>query len=156
MKKITVLLALLCFLSVSLFAQTDAKNKAKAQKYVEDAVKLVLKQGNQKACEVFTNPKGGFIEGEYYISHIAFDGIVICHGVKPDLNGKNLWAIKDPNGVFLVQEIIKQAQSKDGQGWANYSWPSPETNLITPKTTFVKKIPGKNELIHVGIYLTKK
>ena len=89
MKKITVLLALLCFLSVSLFAQTDAKNKAKAQKYVEDAVKLVLKQGNQKACEVFTNPKGGFIEGEYYISHIA-DGLHESHGGKPDLNGKTL------------------------------------------------------------------
>jgi signal transduction histidine kinase len=157
MRKILTLILLVAFSATVGFAKdlTDTQKKAKAKQYVEKAVKLVLKLGTEKACKVFTDPKGGFIEGEYYVSHIAFDGKILCHGVKPDLVGKNLWEVKDPNGVLLVQEIAKQAKSTKGEGWASYSWPSPETKLVTPKTTFVKKISGKDELIHVGIYLKK-
>ena len=159
MRKFYALICVLSLVAGGLFAKkemSEAQKKAKAKQFVTKAVTLVKKMGTEKACAVFTNPKGGFIEGEYYISHIAFDGKILCHGVKPDLNGKNLWEVKDPDGVYLVQEIVKQAKTKAGEGWASYSWPSPETKLVTPKTTFVQKIPGKDELIHVGIYLKKK
>lgn len=157
MKRILFTALLAVFAVSGAFAKelTDEQKKAKAKQYVEKAVKLVKAQGSEKACKIFINPKGGFIEGEYYISHLGFDGKVICHGTKPDLNGKNLWDAKDPDGVFLVREIVKQAKSPKGEGYASYSWPSPETKLITPKTTFVKRIPGRDELIHVGVYLKK-
>jgi signal transduction histidine kinase len=157
MKKILLILLAVFMVATVIQAKKPSisARKAKAKMIVNKAIQYYLKYGHEKALETFTDKKGGFIEGEYYISVIDFNGVVLIHGVKPALNGKNLWKVRDPKGVYLVQEIVKQAKSKKGWGWASYSWPHPETKLLTPKTTYVKKIPGKKILIHVGIYLDK-
>ena len=43
----------------------------------------------------------------------AYDtrGVNVMHGVNQSLEGKNLWDFQDPNGTFLIRELVKAARS---------------------------------------------
>ena len=77
---------------------------------------------------------------------------MISHGVKDRLDGKNLSKLKTPDGVYFIQEMIKKVNEK-GEGWVDYVWPHPQTQKVTPKTTYVKKVPGEEAFVACGIYL---
>jgi signal transduction histidine kinase len=47
--------------------------------------------------------------------------------------------MKDPNGIMVVQEVIKLA--KGNGGWLEYNWPNPlHNNAVEPKAGYVLKV----------------
>src|SRR5680860_1459987 len=42
-----------------------------------------------------------------YIFAYDTNGVNVMHGANSALEGKNLWDFQDPNGIYLVREIIK-------------------------------------------------
>ncbi len=63
--------------------------------------------------------------------------INLCH--KNDkMRGKNLFEMKDANGVFLIQEMIKTCKSPAGSGWIKYDWPNAVTKQVEAKQSFAE------------------
>lgn len=86
-----------------------------------------------------------------YIFVVSYDGVTLMNGVQPDLIGKNLWDMTDPNGVKVIQEERRAAEAPDGDFIA-YHWENPSTKRISPKISFVKGFPQWRWMIGAGFY----
>jgi signal transduction histidine kinase len=62
-------------------------------------------------------------------------GLTLAFGMNPAAAGTNRWTLKDPDGKFIVQDIIHAGQKKGG-GWTEYKWPNPTTGKVEDKTSF--------------------
>lgn len=88
---------------------------------------------------------------EYFF---AFDknGLTTLHAAKPELIGKSLWDMQDPNGVYLVREIIDVAKSNSEGGTVSYMWPKPGSDAPVGKISFVRYLPDYDFAIGTGVY----
>ena len=77
---------------------------------------------------------------------------MIMHPFVPSLNGKDLSTFKDPNGVYLFNEMVKTVKDK-GSGFVRYYWPKPGEDKPQPKISFVKVFPQWNWIIGTGTYI---
>ncbi|MDK2778464.1 MAG: methyl-accepting chemotaxis protein [Pseudomonadota bacterium] len=78
-------------------------------------------------------------------------GVAIMHGVNPALEGKNLWDFKDPDGKFLIRELVEAA--KKGGGYVAYRWKDPQTGELAPKLGYATMLPGWNVMIGTGFWI---
>jgi two-component system NarL family sensor kinase len=78
-------------------------------------------------------------------------GIALMHPRQPDLIGKNLWGMHDPDGTPVIQALIRQAQQ--GGGFVEYLWPRPSTHQMERKLAYVKMYPRWGWVIGTGMYL---
>jgi signal transduction histidine kinase/CheY-like chemotaxis protein len=87
-----------------------------------------------------------------YIFVVSYDGTTLMNDVQRNLIGENQWDITDPDGIKIVQEEYKVAQNPDG-GFIFYSWFMPNTEIPTPKISFIKAVPEWQWMVGSGIYL---
>ncbi len=118
---------------------------------VDKTIQYIETNGLEKAKTEIKNKDGEFIDGELYVFIIDFDGIMISHGVKDSLDNKNLIKLRTPEGKYFIQEMIKVSKEK-GEGWVDYKWTHPQTGKVTPKSSFAKRIAGKNMFVGAGLY----
>ncbi|MCW8893429.1 MAG: methyl-accepting chemotaxis protein [Deltaproteobacteria bacterium] len=78
---------------------------------------------------------------------------MIMHPIKPELDGQDLSASKDPDGLHLFVEMVKVTE-KTGAGFVNYKWPKPGKDEPEPKMSYVRKHPDWNWIVGSGIYNT--
>jgi cytochrome c len=122
--------------------------------FVKEAVAFAKENGKEAALKEFMKRDGKFVRGELYIFAYDFSGTVIAHGGQPDLVGKNLIDMKDPNGVMILKEIIKLAKGKGG--WLDYDWPNPlHGNAVEPKSGYVLKVDD-TWFLGSGLYTPKQ
>jgi len=77
---------------------------------------------------------------------------MIMHPYKPQLNGKDLSASKDPNGKKLFVEMARVCK-ENGQGFVDYHWPKYGADQPQPKVSFVKLFKKWNWIIGTGMYM---
>jgi methyl-accepting chemotaxis protein len=77
---------------------------------------------------------------------------MIMHPVKPELDGKDLSASKDPNGKLLFMEFVRVSKEK-GAGFVDYMWPKPGEENPVPKVSYVKLFSPWGWIIGSGIYV---
>jgi methyl-accepting chemotaxis protein len=77
---------------------------------------------------------------------------VVMHPIKPDLDGKDVSDMKDPNGKYLFLEFAKVAKS-EGAGFVDYLWPKPGATAPVPKISYVKLFEPWGWVIGSGIYI---
>jgi cytochrome c len=147
-KKLLLLVACIFAISVSLCFADD---KAKAIDLVNKGIDYILKNGEDKAFKEFTDKNPMFTQGELYIFVVDFNGLALAHGGNGALVGKSMYDLKDSNGNYFIRTIIEIAKTK-GSGWSDYKWSNPKTKAIENKTTYVKRVPGKNYFVGCGIY----
>jgi len=87
-----------------------------------------------------------------YLFITDFSANVILHPIKPELEGKNMNAVKDINGVHLFQKMAKLARTQ-GHGIVQYHWPKPGTTNPVPKSSYVKAFKPWSWAIGSGIYM---
>ncbi|UEM21396.1 cache domain-containing protein [Skermanella mucosa] len=114
------------------------------------AATLIESRGIEAAREVF-NQAGEFRFGEIYVNVIDLTGTWLAYPPRPAGVGQNVINLKDPDGRFMVKDILKVA-TESGQGWVSYRWLNPVSNRIEPKNSFVKRVPGKDLVAYIGIY----
>jgi two-component system, NarL family, sensor kinase len=73
-------------------------------------------------------------DGYFFLYEL--NGKNIMHPRQPELVGRNLWEMRDPNGLAVIQELIAKSQEKGG-GLVRYQWRKPSTEQIAPKLGFV-------------------
>jgi methyl-accepting chemotaxis protein len=77
---------------------------------------------------------------------------MIMHPAKPELNGKDLTDIKDPNGKRLFVEFANVVKSK-GSGFVEYQWPKPGKDAPQPKLSYVTGFEPWGWVIGTGVYI---
>ena len=78
--------------------------------------------------------------------------VMVMHAIKPELNGKDLSDMKDPNGKKLFVEMVNVCR-KDGQGFVDYMWPKPGEEKPVTKLSYVRLFKPWNWIIGTGVYL---
>lgn len=119
------------------FAQKAAKGDMpllKAQAAAKSAVKTMHYDGQQY----------------FWINDMSLR--MIMHPAKPDLDGKDVSAMKDPNGKFLFKEFVAVCRQK-GAGFVDYYWPKPGKAKPVPKISYVKLQTDWGWVIGSGIYI---
>ena len=76
---------------------------------------------------------------------------MVMHPMKPELNGKELGAMKDPNGLALFSEMVAVVR-KDGKGFVAYQWPKPGSDKPVGKISFVQGFEPWSWVIGSGVY----
>ncbi len=135
--------------AMAFFGGAQGATAEEAIALTKKAVETIKKDGKEKAFAQFNDPKGAFVKADLYVMSYDMQGNNKAHGGNPKLIGKNLYDIKDKNGVFIVQELIKAANSPAGNGWASYVWVNPVSKAVINKSTYVEKVD--DVLVGVGI-----
>jgi cytochrome c len=131
-------------------AQTAERPKAEAM--VKEGVAFLKAKGKdaflaevQKSDGRFHLKTGSTL---YLMVHDA-NCMVVAHGANPASAGLNRFNVKDPDGKFLVREMVQAGQRKGG-GWVDYKWPNPTNNRVEDKSTF--SLAEGNLVVGCGIY----
>ena len=142
--------ALLVLVSILLFLEFDAlktRRQLELKGLVETAVSLVNSQyllakggvlseaeAKSRALEMIGKLR---YQGDNYFWINDLHPTMVIHPVRPDLNGKDLTNIKDPNGKALFVEFARVAK-QNKSGIVNYMWPKPGFNKPVEKSSFVE------------------
>ena len=121
----------------------DNKNKMS-----EDELKKALKDlvKNYRYKILRTDKK---YTGYFWIND--FNGVIVMHPLKPQLEGKNLINFRDKKGNRLFYEMI-QVCKKQGGGIVRYVWDNPRTGKLEDKTSYVATFKPFKWIIGTGIY----
>lgn len=87
-----------------------------------------------------------------YIFVIDTNVHMVSHPIKPDLNGKDLSNIKDPDGIRLFSAFAEVAKN-NGSGAVHYRWPKPGASQPVEKISFVNLMSEWNWIIGTGSYI---
>ena len=89
-----------------------------------------------------------------YVWINTIDGIMILDPPKPLLNGKNVWDMKDKNGVYLFREMARVIKSEGG-GFVHYCWAKlgENDNKCYPKISYVGYFYPWKWVVGSGFYL---
>lgn len=77
---------------------------------------------------------------------------MIMHPFKPQLDGKNLSAVKDPQGKALFVEMANIARDQ-GEGTVYYMWPKPGSDTDVEKVSYVKLFEPWGWIVGSGVYI---
>jgi len=91
-------------------------------------------------------------KGNEYFWINDMDHVVVVHGVKPALNGKDMTDLKDENGVYLFREFVRVAKA-GGDGLVKYHWPKPGSEEPVSKISYVKLFKPWGWVVGSGIYV---
>ncbi len=137
-------------LATTAIAQDGKLSQDHVKSVTLKAAELIAAQGLDEAAAAF-NTDGPFKGGELYVNVIDFSGVWKVYPPRPTGVGQSVINVKDPDGKFLVQDILAVARDK-GEGWVEYRWLNPASNKIEPKITYVKRVPGQDLVAYVGAY----
>ncbi|WP_269220162.1 methyl-accepting chemotaxis protein [Brevundimonas vesicularis] len=76
---------------------------------------------------------------------------MVMHPMKPALNGTDLSAKTDADGVLMFKEFVSVVQ-KDGEGFVDYQWDKPGQEEPAPKISYVKGFAPWGWVIGSGVY----
>lgn len=124
----------------------DRAKRADAEAMVKKGVEFLKKYGRDKAVEEFTAPSKSFVDRDLYLVIYDMGGTAVAHGQNKGQVGRNLIALKDPDGKPFVQERVDLAKSQ-GAFWQDYKFTDPLTKKVLPKQMYCQK---EGELIVCG------
>lgn len=77
---------------------------------------------------------------------------MVMHPLKPELDGKDISGIKDPDGKSLFMEFVNIVK-RQGEGVVHYLWPKPGFYEPVQKVSYVKGFEPWGWIIGTGIYI---
>ncbi|MCP4481785.1 MAG: hypothetical protein GY817_03075 [bacterium] len=157
MKKLSLLLILAFFSSLFFMNKLLAESKYMFKetqnlvKMVDTAVRLVEKYGEEVFPE-FRKKGSKWFKGNQYIFIDDMAGTSIVNPAFPGLEGKNMIALQDVWGKYLVKDYIREVYKygkNKHNGWFHYLWPKPKTGEISWKTTYIARATAPNGTSYV-------
>jgi signal transduction histidine kinase len=142
--------ALVFILALPLASQPAERPKAEAM--VKEGVAFLKAKGKDAFLAEVQKPDGRFHlkpGSTLYLMVHDVNCLVVAHGANPASTGLNRFNVKDPDGKFLVREMVQAGQRKGG-GWVDYKWPNPTNNKVEDKSTF--SLAEGNLIVGCGIY----
>ncbi|MDE2372492.1 MAG: cache domain-containing protein [Burkholderiales bacterium] len=76
----------------------------------------------------------------------------VMHPIKPELDGKYLGDMKDPNGLAIFPAFVAKVKA-EGQGFVAYQWPKPGSDKPVDKISYVRGFEPWGWVIGTGVYI---
>jgi two-component system NarL family sensor kinase len=89
------------------------------------------------------------IDGYFFVFDTG--GRNLMHPRQPELVNRDLWQLRDADGVPVIQQLI--ARAHEGGGFVRYVWQKPSSHELTPKLAYAISLPRWNWVIGTGLYL---
>jgi two-component system, NarL family, sensor kinase len=105
-------------------------------------------QNQENAKTILRNLSFGD-DGYFFV--YDYDGVNVAHPKKPQLEGKNLWDLKDSNGVYLIRSLVNNAKKTIG-GYTEYVWDKPSKGREVDKIGFSMGLNDWQWMIGTGLY----
>ena len=77
---------------------------------------------------------------------------VVMHPIKPELDGQDVGAMKDPNGLAVFGAFVDRVR-REGQGFVAYQWPRQGSEAPVDKLSYVKGFAPWGWVVGSGIYI---
>ncbi len=96
-----------------------------------------------------------FNNGRGYFFMTGLNGVELLFSDRPEFEGRQLINMKSGDGRYIIRDMIRIAESKDGEGYYRYMWTKPfvKGNHYL-KIAFIKKFEPLNCFIGTGEYLS--
>lgn len=78
------------------------------------------------------------------------EGNLVAHPITPDAEGSNRLEIQDPDGTYLIKNILSAA---DNDGFSEYMWEKPGTEGLVKKRVYSKLFEPWDYVVSTGNYL---
>jgi signal transduction histidine kinase len=115
---------------------------------VNAAVNLIKEEG-KVAFNKFRTKSGDFYFYDTYVFVINEKGHDYVNPAFPNLEGRNVYDLRDEEGKYFIREFIQAVKTK-GSGWVDYIWARPGETTLVKKTAFVKGLTFNGDFLVVG------
>ncbi len=115
---------------------------------MEQAGTLSRKDAQAKAKEVIGAMRYGK-DGYLWINDT--NARMVLHPIKPELDGKDLSSLQDPNGKHIFLEFARIVKEK-GEGYVDYYWPKPGAEAPVEKFSHVVGFAPWGWIVGTGVY----
>lgn len=89
--------------------------------------------------------------GYFWIDHV--DGTLIAHPEIPQNEGNNRMDIQDPNGTYLIRNIIEAATTGANDGFTEYMWEKPGVEGLVLKRAYSQLFEPWDYIVSTGNYI---
>ena len=113
------------------------------------AGRLSTEQAQARAVEAIRAMR---YRGEEYVWVNDMAPRMVMHPFKPELDGRDLSAMADPNGFKLFVAFVATVRAS-GAGTVSYLWPRPGSELPVEKLSFVQGFAPWGWVIGSGVYV---
>lgn len=145
----------------------EEQSKLYRQELIEsrqDELKAYLLMGRTAIQSLYESDKNGenipqakhmlesmrFADDGYFFAYNS-QGVNTMHAIKPSLEGKNLYDLKDDNGVPVIAGLIDASQK--GDGFLYFSWHKPSIDAQAPKLGYAEHLSKWDWVLGTGIYI---
>ena len=159
------MLPLLGLLGWQLWAESEAAERARmdaTRQHVEIAHGVLAWAHAQETSGALTREQaqqqarralaGLRYEGSEYFWVNDMQQRMVMHAAKPELDGRDMSAMKDPNGLAVFGAFVAQVRAS-GQGFVRYQWPRPGSDRPVDKLSYVKGFEPWGWVLGSGIYV---
>ncbi len=144
---LTMFFCIGCLSNIANAAEQGTKDEAVAM--VKKAVEFIKANGNDKAFEEITNPKGKFVDRDLYVVVYDMNAKCLAHGQKASMVGKELIDFKDTDGKEFYKERVEMMK-KQTSGWQDYKFMNPVSKEIEPKSMYLERTGDL--IVGCGVY----
>lgn len=116
---------------------------------VNQAAELLRTQGKEAAFQAFRDTALPFYFLDTYIFVMDMQGRTLVDPAYPTLVGRDLTALQDAMGFYVIRELIRKLRKQD-EAWVQYMWPKPGSPLPVRKLVYARKVTVNNETFIVG------
>ena len=114
----------------------------------EASGKLPRDQAQQMALQALSELR--YDKSEYFWVN-DMQPRVLMHPIKPELNGKDVGDVKDPNGLALFKAFVIKVR-ESGKGFVAYQWPKPGSDRPVDKVSYVIGFEPWGWIVGSGVY----
>jgi signal transduction histidine kinase len=132
-------MSLMAVMAIVVAAPAAAAQRAtleEAKALVKKAREYIRKNGRDKAFAEIDKRDGMFVDRELYIYVYDKNLKNLAHGGNPKLIGKDLSQLRDPDGNFVNQGLLKAAMN--GGGTYTFKFLNPNNGKIEKKTGYAE------------------
>jgi methyl-accepting chemotaxis protein len=149
--------------SIEYFTKTAYKNKELSLKNNVSMAKNTIKSYYDKIQEEGISEREAKAQALSYIKNVRYgdgnyywvktlDTKMLMHPISTSLNNTDVSNVKDINGKYIFQEMIKLSKEK-GSGLVEYTWAKPGVKEPQPKYSYVELFEPWGWVIGTGSYL---
>lgn len=121
--------------------------------YVKKAESGALSEedAQQQALAVIAAQR--YDNGNYVFVLDPANDAMVMHPVMPELNGKSLDTVKDPNGALVLRLLADAAVKNPAGGYVDYVWEKPGSTRIAPKISYARATGDWGWIVSTGAYV---
>ncbi len=115
----------------------------------EQAGTLSREQAQKMARDMVSRAR---YDGTEYFWINDMQAHMVMHPIKPELDGRDLSDMKDPNGFAPFKAFVETVR-RDGKGFVSYQWSRPGSKQPVDKLSYVQGFEPWGWVIGTGIYV---